>query len=70
MSKVWFEVSTSQPFGGVGTSGIGNYRGRAGFDTFTYERVIIRKHPRWEMPHLTPPYRISQKLIRWLHTFF
>lgn len=62
-------VSTSQPFGGVGTSGIGNYRGRAGYDTFTYERMIVKKHPRFEMPHLTPPYKMSQKLIKWLNKY-
>lgn len=28
------------PFGGIGQSGMGTYRGRAGFDTFTYQRPI------------------------------
>jgi aldehyde dehydrogenase (NAD+) len=31
------------PFGGVGDSGMGRYRGKAGFDTFTRERVVLRR---------------------------
>ena len=29
------------PFGGVGKSGMGNYHGKAGFDTFTHYKSII-----------------------------
>jgi beta-apo-4'-carotenal oxygenase len=36
----------SVPFGGVGTSGTGVYRGRSSFDTFTHRRVIA-KVPLW-----------------------
>ena len=31
------------PFGGVGTSGIGNYHSKAGFDTFTHYKSILHK---------------------------
>lgn len=30
------------PFGGVGRSGYGAYHGRAGFDTFSHQRTIVR----------------------------
>ncbi|VDO87252.1 unnamed protein product [Haemonchus placei] len=31
------------PFGGVGTSGMGRYRGRFGFDTFTHEKAVLKR---------------------------
>lgn len=34
------------PFGGVGTSGVGNYRGFHSFSTFSYERSLVN-HPFW-----------------------
>ena len=30
--------STHIPFGGVGNSGMGNYHGKASFDTFTHKK--------------------------------
>jgi acyl-CoA reductase-like NAD-dependent aldehyde dehydrogenase len=32
------------PFGGVGESGHGRYRGRAGVESFTYERSVTRRY--------------------------
>jgi coniferyl-aldehyde dehydrogenase len=29
------------PFGGVGASGMGNYRGKYGFDTFSHQKPIF-----------------------------
>jgi aldehyde dehydrogenase (NAD+) len=43
------------PFGGTGKSGVGRYRGRAGFDLFTRERVILSRGLRWELPFRYPP---------------
>ena len=57
-------VSSSIAFGGVGGSGNGRYRGREGYMSFTWERVILRKNPGFEMPMLYPPYRISRSLVR------
>lgn len=31
------------PFGGVGTSGMGRYRGKYGFDTFTHEKAVLKR---------------------------
>ncbi len=44
------------PFGGVGFSGIGNYHGKAGFDTFTHYKSLLHK-PFWgELPIKYAPY--------------
>ncbi|NJK30574.1 MAG: aldehyde dehydrogenase family protein, partial [Acaryochloris sp. SU_5_25] len=34
------------PFGGVGNSGMGNYHGKAGFDTFSHHKSVL-KHLFW-----------------------
>lgn len=43
------------PFGGVGASGFGRYRGRAGFDTFSNLRVHLRAAPATLASLLDPP---------------
>lgn len=44
------------PFGGVGASGMGNYHGKAGFDTFSHHKSIM-KRPTWiDIPLKYPPY--------------
>lgn len=55
------------PFGGVGESGYGRYRGKAGVQAFSYERAVVRK-PTWgpDWFELTPPY--GDKL-NWLKRF-
>ncbi|MBD3278559.1 MAG: aldehyde dehydrogenase family protein [Candidatus Aegiribacteria sp.] len=63
-------VSSSIGFGGVGGSGFGRYRGVQGFRNFSWQRVIVRKHPSWEMPLLYPPYRIGRKLVKLMSRFF
>lgn len=46
------------PFGGVGQSGYGAYHGKAGFDTFSHHKSVLRR-PGWlpELPAGRPPYR-------------
>lgn len=44
------------PFGGVGASGMGAYHGRAGFDTFSHLKAVLRKPPRAELALMYPPY--------------
>ncbi|KAK0414065.1 hypothetical protein QR680_007130 [Steinernema hermaphroditum] len=38
-----FAVNTL-PFGGVGNSGMGRYRGKFGFDTFTHEKAVLLRN--------------------------
>ena len=57
------------PFGGVGSSGIGRYHGKAGFDAFSNERVVF-KQSRWSATRLLrPPFgktadRILKQLLK------
>jgi coniferyl-aldehyde dehydrogenase len=55
------------PFGGVGASGFGRYHGRAGFDTFSHQRVYVRAARR-SLAHLVEPPWTPRKrrLIHWL----
>ncbi|NDG74399.1 MAG: aldehyde dehydrogenase family protein [Synechococcaceae bacterium WB8_1B_136] len=52
------------PFGGVGSSGMGSYHGRAGFDTFSHQRSVLRRPFRFDAPFRYPPYGDRLPLIR------
>jgi aldehyde dehydrogenase (NAD+) len=47
----------SLPFGGVGESGMGNYHGKAGFDTFSHTKSILKKSTLLDIPLRYPPYK-------------
>lgn len=55
------------PFGGVGSSGMGNYHGKNGFDTFSHFKSILAK-PFWvETNFKYAPYSSWKlKIVRWL----
>lgn len=55
------------PFGGVGASGMGNYHGKFGFDTFSHFKSILNK-PTWlEFNFKYSPYtEWKQKIIKML----
>lgn len=46
----------SMPFGGVGNSGMGAYHGKAGFDTFSHARSILKKANRLDLPFRYQPF--------------
>ena len=52
------------PFGGVGTSGMGAYHGKAGFDTFSHHRSVLRRPFRLDAPFRYPPYAGRLPLVR------
>ncbi|MCF3939672.1 aldehyde dehydrogenase family protein [Gordonia tangerina] len=53
------------PFGGVGGSGMGNYHGKNGFDTFSHRKAILRKASRPDLAAMYPPYsRPMQAMMR------
>jgi len=52
------------PFGGVGASGMGRYRGQAGFDNFTYERAVTRRWFSRDFFAVAPPYQGRLKTLR------
>jgi len=53
------------PFGGVGSSGMGNYHGKYGFTTFSHQKAIIKKTNWFEPWFKYPPYTKGKlELIR------
>jgi aldehyde dehydrogenase (NAD+) len=53
------------PFGGAGNSGMGSYHGKAGFDTFTHYKSIVKNTLRFDIPLRYAPYRFKLPLVRW-----
>lgn len=60
---IWQATLPTLPFGGVGDSGIGAYHGKAGFDTFTHYKGVVRKPFRPEIKLAYPPYSKWQERI-------
>ena len=52
------------PFGGVGTSGMGQYHGKQGFDTFTRPKSIMKSPPWFDVPLWYAPYKNNVKWIK------
>jgi aldehyde dehydrogenase (NAD+) len=57
----------SMPYGGVGTSGIGNYYGKYGYDSLTHAKSVLISPPNVAIDHLFPPYTKEkvQALDQW-----
>jgi len=57
----------SMPYGGVGTSGIGNYYGKYGYDSLTHAKSVLISPPDVAIDHLFPPYTKEkvQALDQW-----
>lgn len=51
------------PFGGTGSSGIGNYHGYAGFETFSHFKSILKKPFWFEPPVKYAPYSEKKRKI-------
>lgn len=52
------------PFGGIGDSGMGNYHGKASFDTFSHRKSILKKSFLFDLKWRYPPYKISFELMK------
>jgi acyl-CoA reductase-like NAD-dependent aldehyde dehydrogenase len=56
------------PFGGRGTSGVGEYHGRFGFELFSHRKAVVRGSRLLDIPIRYPPYggklRWLKKLLR------
>ncbi|NML22419.1 aldehyde dehydrogenase family protein [Pseudoflavitalea sp. G-6-1-2] len=60
-------ANSNLPFGGIGQSGIGAYRGIHGFRVFTHARAVM-KTPLWFDPAMKyPPYKDK---LKWLKRLF
>jgi aldehyde dehydrogenase (NAD+) len=65
-TNVFLFIET-MPYGGVGSSGIGNYYGRYGFESLTHAKSILVSPPNVSIDHLFPPYTMEkvQALSQW-----
>ncbi|SKC76329.1 aldehyde dehydrogenase [Maledivibacter halophilus] len=57
------------PFGGVGNSGMGSYRGKMSFKTFSHMKGVLNKSTKINMKQIFPPYsnsnlNIIKKILR------
>ena len=52
------------PFGGIGTSGTGNYHGKRSFDAFSHEKSIMKTRFFFDAPIKYPPY--SKQKLTWV----
>lgn len=49
-------INTSLPFGGVGASGMGQYHGKYGFETFSHLRAVLKRSVRFRLTLSFPPF--------------
>lgn len=57
-------ASKYAPFGGVGCSGMGEYHGKASFDTFTHRKTVIKRGTFIEFPLRFAPFGDRINLVR------
>ncbi len=57
-------TSPHLPFGGVGTSGMGAYHGKASFDTFTHKRSVLKRSNKLDPPIRYAPYKNKLGLLK------
>jgi len=64
---IYHVAQNDLPFGGVGASGMGQYHGKAGFETFSKKKGVLMQS-RWSsLTFLRPPYGpLSERVIRFL----
>jgi aldehyde dehydrogenase (NAD+) len=55
------------PFGGVGESGTGSYKGQGGFDRLSHRKAVLRRSekPDWRIRY-APYTQARMKWLRWL----
>lgn len=56
--------NTNLPFGGVGSSGVNAYHGKASFDVFTHAKAMMRRSTKIPMRLALPPYENKLKLVK------
>ncbi len=58
-------ATSYMPFGGVGSSGMGQYHGKESFETFSHQKSIMKKSLLLDIPLRYPPYRdLYLKLLK------
>ncbi len=51
-----FMANSNLPFGGVGSSGIGQYHGKSGFDSFSHLKSVMKRSFLFDIPLRYPPF--------------
>ena len=60
-------ANKSLPFGGVGSSGIGAYHGRVGFNSLSHSKAVAHKSVYFDAPVRYPPYsEAGYRMFAWL----
>ena len=58
-------VNGTTPFGGMGESGMGSYHGKAGFESFSHRKTVLRKPTWFELWVKYPPYtKLKLKIVK------
>lgn len=57
-------ANSNLPFGGVGSSGLGKYHGKASFDIFTHERAVMKRGTFVEFNIRFAPYKDKINILR------
>ncbi|TWT28010.1 aldehyde dehydrogenase [Planomicrobium sp. CPCC 101110] len=57
-------ASSYLPFGGIGSSGVNSYHGKASFEVFTHGKAILKKSTKFSTDMMFPPYKRKAKLVR------
>ena len=64
---IYHIAQNNLPFGGVGSSGMGHYHGKAGFETFSKKKGVLIQSRFNTLAFLRPPYGpLSERVIRFL----
>jgi aldehyde dehydrogenase (NAD+) len=63
-STLFHVASHKLPFGGVGPSGLGNYHGRASFDTFSHYKSLLIQPASFDLGLAYPNKKLSVGLLR------
>ena len=58
------------PFGGIGTSGMGKYHGKHGYDTFSHEKSIMKRGTWLDPSFRYPPYEGKLSLLKKVFKYF
>lgn len=57
-------TTSSLPFGGVGDSGMGQYHGKKGFDSFSHQKSVLKKSFLMDYSMRYPPYPKLSKFLK------
>ncbi|OGJ85770.1 MAG: aldehyde dehydrogenase [Candidatus Raymondbacteria bacterium RifOxyA12_full_50_37] len=65
INDVMFQfIGPHLPFGGVGSSGMGRYHGKASFDAFSHHKSILRNHFFFDIPLRYAPYGKKLSILK------